>query len=184
MNHPRVRPPTRIRIHLRPRPNHGDGIRSELTYPPHCRRVSVVFSTMTRRHRVFCASFDHRPHFSCTPHRAYVFNDTMNTSLAYSASGTVANPLLPMGSVALPGTTCRCRTGIRISQNLVEMRIRSCSAGLDQLESTLARSELTDWNGTAAESFRSQLTELHRLSTTLKEALRTTSRTLWSVGAA
>ncbi|MBF9710040.1 hypothetical protein IHQ75_03515 [Bifidobacterium dentium] len=113
-----------------------------------------------------------------------MFNDTMNTSLAYSASGTVANPLLPMGSVALPGTTCRCRTGIRISQNLVDMRIRSCSAGLDQLESTLARSELTDWNGTAAESFRGQLTELHRLSTTLKEALRTTSRTLWSVGAA
>ncbi|EFM41833.1 WXG100 family type VII secretion target [Bifidobacterium dentium] len=113
-----------------------------------------------------------------------MFNDTMNTSLAYSASGTVANPLLPMGSVALPGTTCRCRAGIRISQNLVDMRIRSCSAGLDQLESTLARSELTDWNGTAAESFRSQLTELHRLSTTLKEALRTTSRTLWSVGAA
>ncbi|WP_244609165.1 hypothetical protein [Bifidobacterium moukalabense] len=64
------------------------------------------------------------------------------------------------------------------------MRIRSCRAGLDQLDATIVRSELTDWTGTAAESFRSQLVEMRRQSASLREALRVTSHILWSVGAA
>ncbi len=84
----------------------------------------------------------------------------------------------------MPGMPCLCRTGIRVTQALINAKLTSTSRRLDDLDAALASSSLPGWTGTAAEAYRARLDELRKQSLALRDALNDTSRILWSVGAA
>lgn len=90
----------------------------------------------------------------------------------------LANP------VSVPGMPCRCRSTVQANQNLIAAQLRSALCHLDDLDTVLKTHTLPDWAGKAAQSYRSQLIDLSRQSVALRDAIDTTSRILWSVGAA
>lgn len=107
----------------------------------------------------------------------------MNTSIAYPFVPSLGyNPINTLAS--MPGMPCHCRTGIRVTQALINAKLTSTSRRLDDLDAALASSSLPGWTGTAAEAYRARLDELRKQSLALRDALNDTSRILWSVGAA
>ena len=107
----------------------------------------------------------------------------MNTSITYPFVPSLGyNPINTLAS--MPGMPCHCRTGIRVTQALINARLTSASRRLDDLDAALASCSLPDWTGTAAELYRARLDELRKQSLALRDALNETSRILWSVGAA
>ena len=102
----------------------------------------------------------------------------MNTSITYPFVPSLGyNPINTLAS--MPGMPCHCRTGIRVTQALINARLTSASRRLDDLDAALASCSLP-----AAELYRARLDELRKQSLALRDALNDTSRILWSVGAA
>ncbi len=89
---------------------------------------------------------------------------------------TLANP------ICVPGVPCGCRGMVRVHQDLIVAQLRSTLCHLDDLDTVLKSNTLPDWTGKAAQSYRSQLIDLGRRSTALRDAIDTTSRIVWSVG--
>ena len=107
----------------------------------------------------------------------------MNTSIAYPFVPSLGyNPINTLAS--MPGMPCHCRTGIRVTQALINAKLTSASRRLDDLDAALASSSLPDWTGTAAELYRARLDELRKQSLTLRDSINATLRLLWAVGAA
>lgn len=106
----------------------------------------------------------------------------MDTSFAYNQPSSLMDALT--NPVSVPGMPCGCRGTVRVNQNLITAQLRSTLCHLDDLDTALKANTLPDWSGKAARSYRSQLTDLGRQSAALRDAIDTTSRILWSVGAA
>ncbi len=86
--------------------------------------------------------------------------------------------------VSVQGMPCRCRGTVQANQNLIAAQLRSALCHLDDLDTVLKANTLPDWSGKAAQSYRNQLIDLGRQGAALRDAIDTTSRILWSVGAA
>ncbi len=85
---------------------------------------------------------------------------------------------------SVPDMPCRCRGTVRVNQNLIAAQLQSARCHLDDLDTVLKANILPDWSGKAAQSYRSQLIDLGRQGAALRDAIDTTSRILWSAGAA
>lgn len=76
----------------------------------------------------------------------------MNTSITYPFVPSLGyNPINTLAS--MPGMPCHCRTGIRVTQALINAKLTSTSRRLDDLDAALASSSLPGWTGTAAEAY-------------------------------
>ena len=109
----------------------------------------------------------------------------MNTSITYPFVPSLGyNPINTLAS--MPGMPCHCRTGIRVTQTLINARLTSASRRLDDLDAHAEICQLLCQiiRDMTAALYRARLDELRKQSLALRDALNDTSRILWSVGAA
>ena len=106
----------------------------------------------------------------------------MNVSNAFlgAAPGVAAFNSL----ASLSEMSCRCRSGVRTTQTLINAKLVAASRLLDGLDAAIASNRLADWTGTAAEEYRTRLDRIARQSALLRDDMIATSRLLWSAGAA